>query len=123
MSRIGPFGRVFLPRRALPHRVDVYRALDVDDDAGGRIPMPSLWKAGLSCWVQPLSVTERLEFAKFDQVYSHRVVFFDDPGVLNGDLLFYGQRRLAVTGDQNELEVDLVWTVMCNEVSTERPRL
>lgn len=112
-----PMGRILLPFRHLPHKVNVLRQVDVLDDAGGRYPTPILIASGVPCWVQPLSGNEQLEFQRQDLVFTDRVIFFQNPNVINEDILVFGNRQLVVQGITNELELNLVWSVNTRDVN------
>jgi hypothetical protein len=113
-----PFGRILMPTRVMPHRVDLRQAQDVVDDAGGRINQAATVRADVPCWVQDLSADERLEFARDDLVYTTRVVFFQDPGPLTkDDVIAFGRRALRVKGVTDGLGLGKVWTAMCEEIT------
>lgn len=116
-----PFGRVLVPRGILPHRVDVLRHNDISDDAGGTIPQPVVVKRNVSCWVIPLSGSEQEEFFRRDLVLTDKVIFFDDPGVLNTDVLLFGTRSLVVNSTSNELSMDIGWVVMTRDIAYKAP--
>jgi hypothetical protein len=115
-----PFGRIFVPQRTLPHRVNLFQTQDIIDDAGGRIPRPQPLPTGVNvpCWVQDLSPMERQEFARLDFVYSTQVIFFQEPGISNDDVIQWKNRLMRVKTILNELGIDRVWKVMCEEVPT-----
>lgn len=119
MSRLfaTPLGRFFAPVRYLPHRVNVQRTVDLLDDAGGRIPTPVTIATAVPCWVQPLSGNEQLQYLRQDLVLTDKVIFLQNPGVQNEDVLLFGSRSLVVQGVSNELEMNMLWTVTTRDIS------
>jgi hypothetical protein len=117
-----PFGRIRLPHRALPHRVKFLKTTDLEDDAGGRIPQPTVLASGVPAWVQDLEPQERMEFSRLDVVFTTRVITFTDPGPLDrDDLVMYTpqnrpERTLRVKTVNDEGGMGLAWTIMCEEV-------
>lgn len=116
-----PFGRVFLPVKVLPHRVNILGRVDIRDDAGGRIPTNVLKKANVRAWVQPLSGTEQAEYARQDLIFTDRVIFFEDPQVMPEDVIHFGSRLLVVQGMDDGLSMGFVWAINTRDIGVNPP--
>lgn len=114
-----PFGRVLLPYKSMPHLVNLVKANDTLDDAGGRLVDLITVKKNVRCWVQDLSLQEQINPVAIVVVYTDKVVFLEDitPFVGSNDIIEFGNRLLRIKTIQDEANCNLVWTAMCETVT------
>jgi hypothetical protein len=97
------------------HTVDVERASISEDEIGGRERTWSTVAAGVAAWVQPASLQIVEEYGARRMRVTHSVFFAEDPSLLLGDRLCFGERVFAVRGVRNAGELDRLWRADCRE--------
>lgn len=71
----------------LPHTVSHSRKKYSRDEYLGNITETESLATGVSAWVQNASYRDIQEFAKMDQVVTHRVMYASDPDIRPGDVI------------------------------------
>lgn len=102
----------------LPHTCDILRPTIAQDALGGDYEASeSAYLSDEPCWVQPASASKIIEFAKRDQVVTHRVFFNRNPSIRLTDKIRvtsgeYSGKTLTVATDADaSAGMGILWEV------------
>lgn len=97
-----------------PHKVDLYRMPTQLDDGRGRVPNPTLLKRGIPGMLAPASADEKDAYDRMDMAITHAYhtpVDVRALGLVTGDRVMFGTRKLDVQGIQDHAELGVIQSI------------
>ena len=98
------------------HLVSVERPQFVENEIQERVVAGwTIVSSELEAWIQPASAAVQLLYAQRELTVSHKIYFAEDPAIVEGDRLLYGDRRFSIVGKRQPGGFGAFWVVMAWE--------